>query len=50
MNHVKNRGELDVILLDDVLDHLDNKNASYVFENLVELNLDTQFIMAGVVG
>lgn len=50
MNHVKNRGELDVILLDDVLDHLDNKNASYVFENLVELNLDTEFIMAGVVG
>lgn len=40
---------LKVIILDDVLDHLDKQNAKIVFDTISEMNEGIQFIMAGVV-
>lgn len=38
---------LKLILIDDLLDHLDDKNASYLFESLLTIE-DVQLIFAGV--
>ena len=48
LNNQKADG-LKVIILDDVLDHLDKQNAKVVFDKLAEISSDIQFIMAGVV-
>ena len=44
----KDNNILNTIILDDVLDHLDSKNAALVFDSISEIHGEIQFIMAGV--
>lgn len=46
---LQEESKLKLVILDDVLDHLDKKNAKLVFENLAQLKTDLQFIFAGVI-
>lgn len=40
-------GDMKVILIDDLFDHLDSNNFSYMFDNLVKIE-NVQFVFAGV--
>lgn len=43
----KSKSQVRTILIDDILDHLDESNASYLFKTIKDIK-DIQFIMAGV--
>ena len=43
----KSKSPVRVLLIDDILDHLDEANASYLFDTVKNID-DIQFIMAGV--
>lgn len=43
----KSQSQIKTILIDDILDHLDTDNASYLFDALKNIE-DVQFILAGV--
>lgn len=43
----RSAGEVKTILIDDILDHLDDDNATYLFDALQSIS-DVQFILAGV--
>lgn len=43
----QSKSMLKVMMIDDIIDHLDNKNAKLIFESLQKID-DIQFILAGV--